>query len=273
MATFVTLSLPQAKQELFKPAFNIIKTMDETFSTYNPQAYAYQLNQSKSLQVPKLFLELLYRCRTLYHQTLGYFSVAIGAITKKSYRFGEKEARVPTEKELDRANTDLLGFTVEDDTVTLDKDVVIDFGGVAKGFTVDKVRDFLKTNGIKKFRIALSGDIYCKGSCDIAIQSPFVANKVMKVLHLKDSAISTSGNYERYIKSKKHNHLINPKTKRSQQSIASMTLYSKKHDNTTLDALATALSVMPKKIRTVVLRDFPDISFVIVTSKGEVDER
>jgi thiamine biosynthesis lipoprotein len=218
--------------------------------------------------VPEEFITLLEISKKIYKETFGYFSIAVGAITKKRYFFGQTEAKIPTDKQLDSANTDLLGFSVKKSRVSLGKDVVIDFGGIAKGFTVQKVKEFLDAQGLKHFQIALSGDIYCKGSCRIAIQSPFERHKHIKVLELKDAAISTSGNYERYIQSKKHNHLINPKTKRSQQKIASMTLYSHKHNNTTLDALATALSVMPQATREKVLKNFPGISYLYVTVDG-----
>ena len=86
---------------------------------------------------------------------------------------------------------------------------------------------------------------------------------------LEGMAISTSGNYERYVKSIKHNHLINPKSKRSQQDIASMTLYSKEYSNAILDALATALSVMPHDKRIELLSTLPTIAYIFVTTQNK----
>ena len=58
--------------------------------------------------------------------------------------------------------------------------------------------------------------------------------------------ITTSGNYNRYVKDKSNNHLINPNTKKSQQNFASITLVGD-IKSSALDAYATAASVMPKK--------------------------
>lgn len=270
MATFTHISLPLEQEKFFEPSFEIIKSIDQTFSTYKSTAIAYQLNKDKKHRVSELFLELLQECQTVYKQTQAYFSIAIGSITRQRYHFGEQETKIPSHTELDSARTNLLGYIIDGNEVRLEKGVTLDFGGIAKGFAVDKVRLFLEKQKVEAFEIALSGDIYCKGSCKIAIQSPFAKNKILKVLKLRDSAVSTSGNYERFIQSKKHNHLINPKTKRSQQEIASMTLYSRHVSNTKLDALATALSVMPMKKRLALLSKLTLISYVFVTVNGEI---
>ena len=271
MATFVKVSLPQIQQELFNDAFSIVKEMDMTFSTYKPQALAFKLNKEKYLEdTPDSFLELLSICKELYKITQGYFSIAVGSLTKRVYRFGQKDAQIPTSSQLKSAKSDLLGFSVKGKRVILEPEVSIDFGGIAKGFTVDKLKSFLQKKGVKEFRIGLSGDIYCQGSCSVAIQSPFEAKGLVTVLHLKDTAISTSGNYERYISSKKYNHLLNPKHKKPQQEIASMTLYSQVYSNTLLDALATALSVMPMEIRLYVLSQYPAINYIFIKNNKEL---
>lgn len=271
MATFVKVALPQSQQIFFNDAFKTVKDMDFTFSTYKPEAMAYKLNATKYLNdVSDDFLELLSWSQKIYKITEGYFSIAIGSITKKMFKFGERDAKIPSPVELKTAQSDLLGFTVEGRNVTLKPEVTLDFGGIAKGFTVDKVKQLLQRKKLKEFRIGLSGDIYCQGSCVVAVQSPFEPNAMVTLLHLKDSAISTSGNYERYIKSKKYNHLINPKSKKSQQKIASMTLYSSLHSNTLLDALATALAVMPMKVRLHVLSKYPEINYIFITNNKEL---
>ncbi|MDF1880017.1 FAD:protein FMN transferase [Sulfurimonas sp. MAG313] len=266
MATFVSITLPKSKQNLFKPVFEIVKNMDETFSSYKTEAQTFRLNQKKKLKVSDDFIKLLKLSKALYIQTQGYFSIAIGSITKDLYHFGQTNAHIPTKEKLLQAKSEALGFFIKEQEVSLDEKVSIDFGGIAKGYTVDKIKHFLQKHKVKKFQIALSGDIYCEGKCKIAIRSPFEKDKLIEVLDLENEAISTSGNYERYIKSKKHNHLINPKKRVSQKNIASITLYSKHHTNTTLDALATALSVMPQQIRMKILKNHPKISYMFITT-------
>ena len=63
----------------------------------------------------------------------------------------------------------------------------------------------------------------------------------------ENTAISTSGNYRRYVQNSDYNHLINPKTRASQKTFASISLISDRYSNSDLDAYATAASVMPKQ--------------------------
>jgi len=56
--------------------------------------------------------------------------------------------------------------------------------------------------------------------------------------------VSRSGNYNRYVKSRKYNYLINPKTKQSEQKFLSVTLVSNL-PSATIDAYVTVASVMP----------------------------
>jgi thiamine biosynthesis lipoprotein len=78
----------------------------------------------------------------------------------------------------------------------------------------------------------------------MSVQNPFEEG-VVASFKMKDMAISTSGNYRRYVKSSKYNHLINPKTRACQSRFASITLISNVYSNSDLDAYATASSVMP----------------------------
>lgn len=124
MATFVKVALPQDKSYLFKEAFSLASKLDYTFSTYNPQALAFKLNQNHSINVNYDFLTLLQRSKEIYKLTSGYFSIAVGSLTKKLYHFGEEDQRIPTEIERLKAKSNLLGFHVDGDKVFLDEDVM-----------------------------------------------------------------------------------------------------------------------------------------------------
>ena len=271
MGTFVTLSLPAKNEELFSPSFKRISKMEAIFSTYDKSAELYRLNQDKKLKQPsREFLELLALTGTITKETKGYFNVAIGAITKGLYHFGESTETLPDAKALKTVQLTKNNYQLKDDCIMIEADTTLDMGGIAKGYTVDQVTDFLKAKGVERFVVALSGDMYCQGACRVSIASPFEKGKVIKTLELRDVAVSTSGNYERFIESKEHNHLINPKTKSSQQGIASITLYSSEVSNAALDALATGLAVMPFDMRMEFLRKHGDIEYYIVGVDGGI---
>ncbi len=245
MGTFVSLSIGKEHKELLKPSFEIIKSVDNSLSTYKKNSPIFQLNYNKHTLLDRYSYESLKLSLQYYKETNGYFNIAIGVITKDLYRFGEKE-RVVSKIALKRSSTSIKALKFDEHEAFLGNGVKIDLGGMGKGFAADKVSEFLLQNKVKKAVIALSGDIRCIGSCKISINNPLDATHPLATFLMKNSGVSTSGNYNRYVENTKHNHLINPKTKESEQKFISITLVSKL-PSATLDAYATAASVMPIK--------------------------
>ena len=243
MGTFVSISIDEKHKKLMQPSFTILKKIETSLSSYKDTSPIFKLNKNKKAQLDSYSYEALKLSLQYYKATQGYFDIAIGKITKDLYRFGAQE-RIVSKKLLQASSTAIEGLEFGKHEASLHNDIIIDLGGMGKGFGVDKVSAFLAKKDVKKAIIALSGDIRCLGVCKIAIQNPLHVNTQLAGFTMKNSGVSTSGNYNRYIKSTKYNHLINPKTKRSEQQFLSVTLVSKL-PSATLDAYATAASVMP----------------------------
>jgi len=245
MGTFVTLSLEEKNKQYFQPAFKILENIESSLSSYDTNTTIYRLNQKKSVLLDAYTYEALTLSSKYYKNTDGYFNIAIGAITKDMYHFGEEEEKVAKREDLQRSSIDFTTLFFDKNRAILGEDVKIDLGGMGKGYGVDKVIEFFNIHHVKEARVALSGDIRCIGSCTMHIKNPF-RKKSLATFSMKNMGISTSGNYRRFVKSETHNHLINPKTKSSQQNFISISLISKL-PNATLDAYTTAVSVMPKQ--------------------------
>ncbi|ADN09081.1 FAD:protein FMN transferase [Sulfurimonas autotrophica] len=245
MGTFVSVSVERGHKELIKQSFEIIKGVESSLSSYKKTSPIAKLNKNKEADLDAYSYESLKLSLQYYNETGGYFDIAVGKITKDLYHFGEKE-RVASSKELQKSSTSIGGLVFDKSTAYINNTIKIDLGGMGKGFGVDKVSAFLVKNSVKKAVIALSGDIRCIGTCKIAVNNPLDANQPLALFTMNNSGVSTSGNYNRYIKSPKYNHLINPKTKQSEQNFFSVTLVSNL-PSATLDAYATAVSVMPVK--------------------------
>jgi len=145
----------------------------------------------------------------------------------------------------------------------IDKDMKLDLGGMGKGFGVDKVVAYLKSKLVPKAIVSASGDIRCLDTCHIDIQNPHSESFLASFDTSKNEmGISTSGNYNKYVKTTKNNHLINPKLKKSAQNFISITLISNM-PSSDLDAYATALSVMPKE-KAYSFLDSKPIAYVIL---------
>ena len=113
------------------------------------------------------------------------------------------------------------------------KGLSLDFGGITKGYAIDKVAQVLHSRGINQGLVDLGGNIRVlskappeKDSYPLGIRDPREWTKQIGRADMIDEAISTSGNYERFVeyKGKVYPHIINPKTGLPQQGIDSVTV-------------------------------------------------
>lgn len=267
MGTFATVSLPKEHSTQLQTAFDTIKAVEASLSSYDPKADIYRLNHNRETNLSAYTYEAFQRCRHYYDVTDGYFDITVGAITKELYRFGEEE-RLPDDQELEKAKIDFKGLHFNAKKAQLDNGVTVDLGGMGKGFGVDKAAAYLHEQNITQGKIALSGDIRCLGVCEMALQDPFSEGTVAAFkTKYPDMAISTSGNYRRYVGDKTANHLIDPKAKCPQQAFASITLISR-GPNSDIDAYATAASVMPYE-KAVPFLQQRGVGYILFTTGGE----
>jgi len=242
MGTYVSVSLPKDEMSRAESVFQRLRAVEMALSSYDANAQVYKLNYNKEVMLSLDTYEALVLSQKYYKQSDGYFDITIGSITKGLFHFGEQE-QLPNAYDLEHAKIDVKGLHFRQDKAWIDEGIVIDLGGMGKGFGVDKAVEVLA--GVSQAVVALSGDIYCIGHCKMEIQNPFEEEGILASFSMKDMAISTSGNYRRFVKSSEFNHLINPKKRASQKNFASITLISNRHSSSDLDAYATAASVMP----------------------------
>jgi len=94
--------------------------------------------------------------------------------------------------------------------------VSIDLNGIAQGYTVDVLADFLEANEVKNYIVELGGEIRSKGykpsgiPFEVAIERPEGSEANTFTLQLTGKAITTSGNYRQTFDNngvKVHHHI------------------------------------------------------------------
>ncbi|EDZ61429.1 putative thiamine biosynthesis protein [Sulfurimonas gotlandica GD1] len=267
MSTFITISVDEKDTHLVEHGFKIMKDIEASLSSYKKSAVIYMLNRDKKVKLDNYSYQALKQSRELYKNSDGYFDITVGSITKDLYHFGEEE-RLASIKELNDAKVNFRGIHFSKNEASLDDGIKIDLGGIGKGFGVDKVAGYFRANSVEA-RISASGDIRCLDVCSIDVQDPFSDAKLLSFkTSKKDLGITTSGNYNRYVKSIKNNHLINPKLKRSQTKFVSITLIGS-ISSSFLDAYATAASVMPPK-KAYEFLDSQELAYIVLQSDGDM---
>ena len=270
MGTFVTITLPQEYNQETTKSFELLKRIEDSLSSYDPNATLAKLNKTHHVHTDTYLSEAIKLAKTYYDESDGFFDITIGSISKKLYHFGEEKTYSPSKQALQNAHLDINGIYLNDQNIQTDENIIIDLGGIGKGYGVDKASRYLKEQNITDGIIALSGDIRCLNTCEIYLQSPYSEQTFVKVNSKHpDLSISTSGTYRRYAHTKNEHHLINPKTASQGREFVSVSLFTTAN-NAKIDAYATAISVMPKDKALDFLKNHKDIGFVIVDNHGKI---
>ena len=128
--------------------------------------------------------------------------------------------------------------------------MLLDLGGIAKGYAVDQGVAILQKANIKHAQLSAGGDMRLLGDKRgkpwiVGIRDPRAESGHATVLPLSDVAVSTSGDYERFFiddKGERIHHILSPKTGKPVKGVQSVTIIGP--DATTTDGLSTAVFVL-----------------------------
>ena len=177
------------------------------------------------VKVSEETLEMVKRAQAYCKKYNGVFDITIGPLSDLWGFSTDKEIVLPNDKtikSLDKlVNYKYLEINEKDTTVFLKKKgMSIDLGGIAKGYAIDRGSEVLKKWGITNFILNAGGDIYVSGTKDketlwkVGIKHPRKTNDLVAEFNLKDYAVATSGDYERFkiINGIRYHHILNPAT-------------------------------------------------------------
>ncbi len=270
MGTYATVTLPAQHNRQISESFSLIAKIEHALSTFDENATLARLNDEHTVPYDPVLAEAFTLSYSYYEETDGYFDVTIGSITKDLYRFGTERPQSPSKMALEHAKRNIDGFHIGKKRITSDEGIVIDLGGMGKGYAVDKTAQWLNEQNITQSIVGLSGDIRCLHTCELYLQSPFQEGMFAKITaKIPNLSISTSGTYHRYATRPEEHHLIDPKTATQGKAFVSVTLFTKA-DNARIDAYATAVSVMPKKKALAFLKEHKEIGYVLVEPDGNI---
>jgi FAD:protein FMN transferase len=149
----------------------------------------------------------------------------------------------------------------------------IDLGGIAKGHAVDRAVALLRQRGIQHAMVAAGGDSHLLGDrrgrpWQLGIAHPRRRGENVAVLPLQDTAVSTSGDYERGFErgGVRHHHLIDPRTGDSARAATSVTVLAP--DGVTAEALSKMLFIHGPRRGFAMLEDGPGVDAVLVDAHG-----
>jgi len=149
----------------------------------------------------------------------------------------------------------------------------IDLGGFAKGHAVDQAAEILLRRGIHHAHVAAGGDSRVIGDkrgrpWTIGVRDPRKADGLVALLPLVDTAISTSGDYERCFERDgvRHHHIVDPATGASPSSVRSVTVLAA--DGLTCEALSKAVFVLGAARGLELIESLEGVDAIVVDATG-----
>ena len=239
---------------------SIFNRIDQSLSIYKPESLISHFNVSDSgIETDQHFDKVIKKSLEVYRETDGAFDITVLPLVQ-AWGFGTEKVDVLPDSALIKSILPCIGSDkLRLKNNRLEKLVSctkIDVNGIAQGYSVDVVADFLEANHILNYLVEVGGEIRVKGRkypenkpMRIGIETPskneFEKAGIRKVIQLDRGAVTTSGNYRRFRQSgsQKISHIIDPKTGYSAQaSLISVTVIA--DDAITADGYDNALLLM-----------------------------
>jgi thiamine biosynthesis lipoprotein len=258
-----------------------MRHIDESMSTYKPSSEVSQVNAKAAdgpMHISKELFDLLTTAKEYSVITDGAFDITYASV---GYLYDFRKHVRPDDAQIAKAlpAVNYLHVILDPKNQTVQfsqKGVRIDLGGIAKGYSVDRGIDVLKSLGYTRAYVGAGGDSRIIGDrfgkpWIVGIRDPGKGEgNVIARIPLVDAAISTSGDYERYFEEKgvRYHHIIDPHTGHSASKVRSATVIGPYATRT--DGLSkTAFVLGPEKAMEIYNR-LDDIDAIIVKLDGTV---
>lgn len=213
--------------------------------------------------------------------TKGRFDITVGPLVKL-WHIGFDTSQVPDDQAIEKAIA-LIDYKkvalLEENKIKLNEEgMIIDLGGIAKGYAADEVVRMLVDKGYESAIINIGGNIYCLGEkkdgkpYKIGIRDPLGAqDDYLGTISLKNKTVVSSGIYEKnFVQDNRlYHHIFDAVTgypvENELLSVSIITDQSMK-----ADALSTGVFVLGLEKGIEFVEEFEGVEAVFVTRSKEI---
>ena len=264
-------------------AITEVKRIEYLISDWIPSTQISQVNKnagSKPVKVDKEVFDLVGRAIKVSQITSGAFDISYASMDK-IWKFDGSMKAMPTEEAI-KKSVSKIGYKniildSKEQTIFLKNEgMKLGLGGIGQGYIADKVKELLFSKGCTSGIVNVSGDINAWGRQQdgnpwtVGIVNPLNKNKVFATFPLEDSAVETSGNYEKYVifNGIRYSHIIDPRTGYPAQGVVSVSVFAKQTE--IADALATGIFVMGVEVGIDLVNQLKGVECIMVDDKGKI---
>ena len=279
--TVITLTAYTEDGQILKDAMEECGRYEQMLSRTIEGSDVWRINHAngKPVKVSEDTAAILRCAAEISENSSGAFDITI-APASTMWDFTSGKAELPDTEALATAAVlvDYSKVQLEGNTVTLPEGMMIDLGGIAKGYIADKVKAYLEERGVEHAILSFGGNIVAIGKkpdgkdWKVGIQDiDKPTGEYMLVVANRGGSTVTSGIYERgfEVDGVRYHHLLNPKTGWPEQNeLASVTILSE--SSMEGDALATAAFILGKGKGLELIESLPGIEAVFIERDRKV---
>ncbi|NWF56932.1 MAG: FAD:protein FMN transferase [Syntrophaceae bacterium] len=272
---------PKRAEASMEAAFQEVERLNRLMSHYRPDSEVSQITQNagkKKVRVSPETLEVIERALYFSRLSEGAFDITIGPVFRLwNFREGKVPGEPVLKENLARVDYRKIKIDRASSAVGLeDPRMELDLGAIAKGYAVDRACEVLKGRGIGNFLVNAGGDLKVGGEkgkgfpWTIGIQHPRLPSQFISKLRPKDSAVATSGDYEKFFlkDGERYHHILVPSTGMPSRESQSVTILAPSAMDA--DALATAVFVLGPKKGFALIEKMTGVHAIIVDRRGSV---
>ena len=244
MGTVVEIKLPAGSQALFPECFSEIRRIESAFSRFLPDSELSRLDSRLGVwqDASEEFIFLLGKGGEFGRLTDGQFDVTLKELLE-GMGYGPKPAGSGLLRRFGSALRSFSSpFLIDQERRRVLLNRPVEFGGLGKGYALDRVRALLESKGVSHYCLNAGGDIFARqgegfGPWEILLEHPDDPSMAIGTVRVSNRAIAGSAANRR--KWGSMHHLINPKTRRPSSGMKAAFVIAK--TGIEADAYATAL--------------------------------
>lgn len=264
-------------------ARNEMARIEKVISSWDPNSETSKINNNAGknpVVVSEELYQLIDRSVRISKLTDGAFDISFASIDKL-WKFDGSMREKPSEESIKESikNIDFNNIELNPEIKSVylkQKGMKIGFGAIGKGYSADKAKALLISKGVEAGIINASGDLNTWGKQPdgtdwvVAITNPLNKENAFAILPLKNNAVVTSGNYEKFIviDGVRYAHIINPKTGYPTKGVLSATVFAPTAE--IADALATSIFVLGIDVGLHRINQLRNIECIVIDDKGKV---
>lgn len=260
-----------------------VSRIENLISDWIPTTPISEVNRNagiKPVKVPQEVFDLVQRSIKISELTSGAFDISYASMDK-IWKFDGSMTTMPTPEEI-KKSVEKVGYKniildTENSTIFLkNPGMKLGLGGIGQGFIADKIKALLISKGVIAGIVNISGDINTWGKqlngekWKVGIKNPLNKDKIFATFPLEDSAVETSGSYEKYVTFNgiRYSHIIDTRTGYPASGVISVSVFAKSTEFA--DALATGVFVMGVDVGLDLVNQLPGVGCIYVDDKGKI---